>query len=116
MLRGRAKLPRKPYRGCWSESEQCAVLFREKRRTLSFPNNIAKYPLGRAAIPLPPYPRLAGTQTALPSVPVPTKVSFVVVPAPFWDSKTFFPGKKVFAPFFAQLSWASKKVEKKKPF
>jgi len=30
-----------------------------------------------------PYPHLAGTQTALPSVPVPTKVSFAAVPAPF---------------------------------
>jgi len=43
-------------------------------------------------------------------------VSFAADPAPFLDSKTFFPGKKVLAPFFAQLSWASKKVEKKNTF
>jgi len=36
-----------------------------------------------------PHLHLAGTQTALPSVPVPTKVSFVVVPAPFWGLTPF---------------------------
>jgi len=86
-------------------------------RLIIKPNNTAKHSLNRMPAPLKPsppfapqmpplpkgrlipYPHLAGTQTALPSVPVPTKVSFAVVPTPFLDSKTFFLGKKVLACF-----------------
>ena len=65
---------------------------------------------------VPPHPHLAGTQTALPSVPVPTKVSFAAVPAPFLDSKTFFRGKKVLARFLCPFLCACKEREEKTPF
>jgi len=62
-------------------------------------------------MPLPLH--LAGTQTALPSVPVSTKVSFVADPAPFLDSKTFFRGKKVLARFLCPFLCACKEREEK---
>ena len=109
----RAKLHGLPYRGCWLESEQGAVLFREKReRRDKRPNDTARHSLNRKT--LPPYFHLAGTQTALPSVPVLTKVTFVAVPAPFLDSKTFFPGKKVLAWFLWYFLFTRKESTEKK--
>ena len=47
-LDGRAKLHGLPCRGCWSESEQGAVLFREKReRYDKRPNDTEKHTLDR---------------------------------------------------------------------
>ena len=72
--------------------------FEWKRKEVSQrPNDTEKHHLNR--ISLPHTFHLAGTQTALPSVPAPVRVSFAVVPAPFLDSQTFFPGKKVLARF-----------------
>ena len=73
-------------------------------------------PLSRYPYPLLPHPHLAGTQTALPSVPVPTKVSFVADPAPFLDSKTFFPGKKVLACFLCTFLFTRKESWEKTPY
>jgi hypothetical protein len=78
------------------------------------PNETENDSLNRITIPLPFH--LAGTQTALPSVPVPTRVSFVVVPAPFLDSKTFFLGKKVLARFLCPFLCACKEREEKNTF
>ena len=93
------------------------VLFcfeKDRERLTIKRNNTAKHPLNRITIPLPFH--LAGTQTALPSVPVPTRVSFVVVPAPFLDSKTFFLGKKVLARFLCPFLCACKEREEKNTF
>ena len=112
---GRARLHSLPYRGCWPKAEQGAVLFRGERgatndvpKGLTILQNIplSGYPYpatlsgicsANATSPeggrLIPHPHLAGTQTALPSVPVPTKVSFAVVPAPFWGAYPLF-GKR----------------------
>ena len=103
MLHSRAKLLRRPCRGCWPRSERRAVLFRGERGAT---NDVPKGLMILQDIPLtgcpppfkpsppfapqmPPPPRgeansaspLAGTQTALPSGPTPTRVSLVVVPS-----------------------------------
>ena len=85
----------------------CFVSSGNGERLIIKPNDTAKHSLSKIALPHPFH--LAGTQTALPSVPVPTRVSFVVVPAPFLDSKTFFPGKKVLAWFLCERFFARAK-------
>jgi len=60
------------FRGCTSPFQRAPRPLRHLLRKCHLPHR------GR----LIPHPHLAGTQTALPSVPVPTMVSFVVVPAP----------------------------------
>ena len=86
--RGRAILHGLPCRGCWPKSEQGAVLFREKRETGLLTTKryraLSGICLANGHLPrrgkLIPRPHLAGTQTALPSVPVPTRVSFAAEP------------------------------------
>ena len=89
-----------PCRGCCLKSEQGAVLFRRgtgngtsKGQTIlqdipligcPYSTNPLRHLLRKCHLPrrgrLIPHPHLAGTQTALPSVPTPTRVSLVVVP------------------------------------
>ena len=58
-----------------------------------YPANPLRHLLCKCHLPrggrLIPHPHLAGTQTALPSVPVPTKVSFVAAPASHLRCQTF---------------------------
>ena len=66
----------------------CFVSSGNGKRLIIKPNDTAKHSLSKIALPHPFH--FAGTQTALPSVPAPTKVSFVAVPAPFWGAYPLF--------------------------